>query len=97
MLGLFLPVQSGGWSPSALPRSTDWRFEYNKQLTLRAEAIDAHTWRGHQVAHRYVRDIIRLRQAGIDGIQLSFFDFAPDLEQFGARVLPLLYQAGLRH
>jgi FMNH2-dependent dimethyl sulfone monooxygenase len=86
MLGLFLPVQYG-----------DWRFEYNKQLTLRAEAIDAHAWRGHQVAHRYVRDIIRLRQAGIDGIHLSFFDFAPDLEQFGARVLPLLYQAGLRH
>ena len=75
------------------------------------EASDAHAWRGHQAAHRYVggniqlvgspetvvRDIIRLKQAGIDGIQLSFFDFAPDLEQFGERVLPLLHQAGLRH
>jgi FMNH2-dependent dimethyl sulfone monooxygenase len=39
MLGLFLPVQSGGWSASALPRGTDWTFEYNKQLTLRAEAL----------------------------------------------------------
>ena len=43
-----------------------------------------------------VRDIIRLKEAGIDGLQLSFFDFAPDLEQFGERVLPLLRQAGLR-
>jgi FMNH2-dependent dimethyl sulfone monooxygenase len=75
------------------------------------EASDAHAWRGHKADHRYVggniqlvgspetvvRDIVRLKQAGIDGIQLSFFDFAPDLEQFAERVLPLLYQAGLRH
>ena len=74
------------------------------------EASDAHAWRGHQPAERYVggniqlvgsretvvRDIIRLKEAGIDGLQLSFFDFAPDLEQFGERVLPLLRQAGLR-
>jgi len=40
--------------------------------------------------------IVRLKQAGIDGIQLSFYDFRPDLTQFGARVLPLLRQAGLR-
>ena len=38
-LGLFLPVQSGGWSPSALPRSTTWTFDYNRQLTLRAEEL----------------------------------------------------------
>jgi dimethylsulfone monooxygenase len=37
-----------------------------------------------------------LKEAGIDGIQLSFFDFQPDLEHFGQRVLPLLVQAGLR-
>jgi FMNH2-dependent dimethyl sulfone monooxygenase len=41
--------------------------------------------------------ILRLKRAGIDGVQLSFFDFAPDLEFFGARVLPLLRQAGLRN
>ncbi len=41
--------------------------------------------------------IQRLKKAGIDGVQLSFFDFAPDLEFFGNRVLPLLKQAGLRH
>lgn len=39
LLGLFLPIQSGGWSPSLLPRGTDWQFEYNKQLTLQAEAL----------------------------------------------------------
>lgn len=40
--------------------------------------------------------ILRLRAAGCEGIQVSFFDFEPDLEQFGRRVLPLLKQAGLR-
>lgn len=40
--------------------------------------------------------IVRLKLAAIDGIQLSFFDFKPDLTFFGERVLPLLYQAGLR-
>ncbi|MFB5081590.1 LLM class flavin-dependent oxidoreductase [Raoultella sp. C349492] len=39
LLGLFLPIQNGGWSPSQLPRTTDWRFDYNKQLTLDAEAL----------------------------------------------------------
>lgn len=40
--------------------------------------------------------ILRLKAAGIDGIQLSFYDFKPDLTQFGTEVLPLLKQAGLR-
>jgi FMNH2-dependent dimethyl sulfone monooxygenase len=39
LLGLFLPIQSGGWSPSSLPRSTAWDFEYNARLTQRAEAL----------------------------------------------------------
>jgi FMNH2-dependent dimethyl sulfone monooxygenase len=38
MLGLFLPTQTGGFSQSKLPRATRWDFEYNKQLTLAAEA-----------------------------------------------------------
>ena len=38
----------------------------------------------------------RLKDAGCDGVQINFFDFLPDLEFFGARVLPLLKQAGLR-
>jgi FMNH2-dependent dimethyl sulfone monooxygenase len=40
--------------------------------------------------------IARLKEAGIDGVQLSFYDFAPDLALFGARVLPLLKAMGLR-
>ena len=39
----------------------------------------------------------RLKDAGCDGVQINFFDFLPELEFFGARVLPLLKQAGLRH
>src|ERR1041384_1434521 len=39
ILGLFLPVQSGGWSASLLPRTTDWTFNYNATLTRRAEAL----------------------------------------------------------
>ena len=39
LLGLFLPIQSGGWSPSSLPRSTSWHFDYNARLTQRAEEL----------------------------------------------------------
>jgi dimethylsulfone monooxygenase len=39
ILGLFPPVQSGGWSASLLPRTTDWRFDYNASLTQRAEEL----------------------------------------------------------
>jgi FMNH2-dependent dimethyl sulfone monooxygenase len=35
--------------------------------------------------------------AGCDGVQIAFFDFAPDLEFFGREVLPLMKQAGLRN
>jgi FMNH2-dependent dimethyl sulfone monooxygenase len=40
--------------------------------------------------------LLKLKAAGIDGVQLTFYDFAPDLEYFAEKVLPLLYQAGLR-
>lgn len=39
---------------------------------------------------------LRLKKAGVDGLQLTFYDFKPDLEFFGERILPLLRQAGLR-
>lgn len=39
MLGLFLPIQSGGWSPSTLARGTDWQYDYIARLTLQAEAL----------------------------------------------------------
>ncbi|PQV54851.1 LLM class flavin-dependent oxidoreductase [Paraburkholderia sp. BL21I4N1] len=76
---------------------------------------DAHAWRNQadraQVARRAVGGNIsmvgspdeiidyfrRLHAAGVDGIQVSFYDFAPDLEFFGQRVVPLLREAGLRH
>ncbi|MEN3288193.1 MAG: dimethylsulfone monooxygenase, partial [Bradyrhizobium sp.] len=37
LLGLFLPIQAGGWSASTLPRTTDWSFDYNRDLVLAAE------------------------------------------------------------
>ncbi|WP_159996748.1 LLM class flavin-dependent oxidoreductase [Roseomonas sp. 18066] len=39
LLGLFLPLQQGGWSPSSHPRGTDWRFDYNARLAQQAEAL----------------------------------------------------------
>ena len=39
---------------------------------------------------------INLKDAGCDGVQISFFDFLPDLEHFGEKVLPLMVEAGLR-
>ena len=43
-----------------------------------------------------VDGFIKLKQAGCDGVQLTFYDFAPDLAYFGEAVLPLMMQAGLR-
>ncbi|PYE13198.1 FMNH2-dependent dimethyl sulfone monooxygenase [Paraburkholderia silvatlantica] len=71
---------------------------------------DARAWKGHQREQRVlggniqiigspehvVDDLLRLKAAGIDGVQLTFFDFEPDLAYFGEAVLPLLEQAGLR-
>ncbi|MDR2128235.1 MAG: LLM class flavin-dependent oxidoreductase [Burkholderiaceae bacterium] len=39
LLGLFLPIQAGGWSASTLPRTTDWRWEYNRDLVLKVESL----------------------------------------------------------
>ncbi len=39
MLGLFLPIQNGGWTPSTAPRDTDWGFDYNARLVVRADEI----------------------------------------------------------
>ena len=43
-----------------------------------------------------VEQLVALKAAGIDGVQLNFHDFALDLAHFGERILPLLKQAGLR-
>ncbi len=39
---------------------------------------------------------VKLKNTGCDGVQVNFYDFLPDLEYFGTRVLPLMKQAGLR-
>ncbi|HEY6440440.1 MAG TPA: LLM class flavin-dependent oxidoreductase [Acetobacteraceae bacterium] len=39
LLGLFLPMQQGAWSPSKAPRSTSWTFEYIARCTTMAEAL----------------------------------------------------------
>jgi FMNH2-dependent dimethyl sulfone monooxygenase len=71
---------------------------------------DTASWKGHTRDQRIVGGnvqlvgspeqvvdlIIKLKRAGCDGIQLNFFDFEPDLQFFGERVLPLMKQAGLR-
>jgi len=71
---------------------------------------DAKAWKGHQreqrvlggniqiigSPERVVDDLLRLKAAGIDGVQLTFFDFEPDLAYFGEAVLPLMEEAGLR-
>lgn len=43
-----------------------------------------------------VEKIVALHKIGIDGIQLSFYDFARDLDYFGRKILPLLKEASLR-
>ncbi len=71
---------------------------------------DQTSWRGHERQQRIiggnvqvfgtpeqvVEQFIQLKEAGCDGMQINFFDFAPDLEYFADRVLPLMKQAGLR-
>jgi FMNH2-dependent dimethyl sulfone monooxygenase len=39
LLGLFLPMQQGAWSPSKAPRSTSWTFDYISRCTTTAEAL----------------------------------------------------------
>jgi FMNH2-dependent dimethyl sulfone monooxygenase len=43
-----------------------------------------------------VEAFVRLHEAGCDGVQVNFYDYLPDLEFFGAHVLPLMKQAALR-
>ncbi len=39
ILGLFIPLQNGAWTPSLFPRGTDWTFDYNAECTVRAEEL----------------------------------------------------------
>lgn len=76
--------------------------------TMRAG--DQASWRGHERRQRIIGGNIQifgtpeqvveqfaaLKDAGCDGLQINFFDFAPDLAYFTDNVLPLMHQAGLR-
>ena len=71
---------------------------------------DQASWRGHSkenwavggnvhlvgTPEQIVEWFIKLKRAGCDGMQINFYDFLPDLDFFGKRVMPLLHQAGLR-
>ena len=46
---------------------------------------------------KVVEQFAALKDAGCDGLQINFFDFAPDLAYFADNVLPLMKQAGLRN
>jgi FMNH2-dependent dimethyl sulfone monooxygenase len=73
-------------------------------------AGDTASWRGHCRAQWVIGGNVhlvgtpeqivewfgKLSAAGCDGVQVNFFDYLPDLEFFGAEVLPLMKQAGLR-
>ncbi|MDD9904987.1 MAG: LLM class flavin-dependent oxidoreductase [Rhodospirillaceae bacterium] len=72
---------------------------------------DQASWRGHERRQRIIGGNIQifgtpeqvveqfaaLKDAGCDGLQINFFDFAPDLAYFADNVLPLMKQAGLRN
>ena len=71
---------------------------------------DQSSWRGHSKANwavggnvhlvgtpeQIVEWFAKLKRAGCDGMQVNFYDFLPDLDFFGKRVMPLLHEAGLR-
>jgi FMNH2-dependent dimethyl sulfone monooxygenase len=71
---------------------------------------DTASWRGHTRAQwviggnvhlvgspeQIVAWFMRLHEAGCDGVQVNFFDYLPDLEFFGRKVMPLIWEAGLR-
>jgi FMNH2-dependent dimethyl sulfone monooxygenase len=78
--------------------------------TARHTGGDAHGWPKHVPADRVLGghiqiigspedvadQIQQLYDAGIDGIQIGFYDYVPDLDFFAANVLPLLERRNLR-
>lgn len=68
ILGLFLPVYNGGWSPSASARTTTWTYEYNQSLALQAEALGFDLLFGpaEWVGHGGYGGGIRFREDSID-------------------------------
>ena len=72
---------------------------------------DQDSWRGHSLENwsvggnvhlvgsptTIVNWMVRLKETGIDGVQINFFDFLPDLACFREKVWPLMFEAGLRN
>ena len=81
-----------------------------RAYTARHSGGDAQGWKQHIPADRVlgghiqivgspedVADALqRLHEAGMDGVQIGFYDYEPELEFFAERVLPLLRERGLR-
>jgi FMNH2-dependent dimethyl sulfone monooxygenase len=71
---------------------------------------DQSSWKGHSPENwaiggnvhlvgspeRIVEWMVRLKAAGVDGVQINFYDFLPDLAYFREAVWPLMHAAGLR-
>ena len=57
MLGLFLPIQNGGWTPSTTPRDTDWWFDLVFGL---AQWLDADGHGGDMQYRKYSLDPLLL-------------------------------------
>jgi len=72
---------------------------------------DQSSWKGHSLENWAVGGNVhlvgspetivgwfqRLKDAGVDGVQINFFDFLPDLKYFREAVWPLMHEAGLRN
>ncbi len=72
---------------------------------------DQSSWKGHSIenwavggnvhlvgsAQTIVDWMVKLKTAGVDGVQINFFDFLPDLAYFREAVWPLMHEAGLRN
>ena len=103
------PTESEAWARAdAIVAHADHRSPAGFQ-SLKS---DAQAWKGRDKddPHRFIGGNIRvigspeqvvdqfvqLKKGGIDGLQLSFFDFKQDLDFFGRAVLPLMKKAGLR-
>lgn len=85
-------------------------FESIAAYTNRHAKGDAHGWPKHVPADRVlgghiqivgdptdVADAIAdLHEAGLDGVQIGFYDYGPDLDFFAKAVVPLLEKRGLR-
>jgi alkanesulfonate monooxygenase SsuD/methylene tetrahydromethanopterin reductase-like flavin-dependent oxidoreductase (luciferase family) len=89
----------------------DWEATHNimRVLGVESESFDAQIkqfaerfiagWGGYPLVgtpQQIVDQMLALSEIGIEGIILSWLDYSEEIDYFGARVLPLMEQAGLR-